>query len=669
VGAPFIAGRFLCALGLGVALGFGAGACQLDSVDHGRTPCNERTCLGCCTANGVCLSGDNHFACGIGAGACRKCPDDQTCADGACAPLFPADGGPPADAGPTRCGPTNCFGCCLAEKCLPFELQGLAACGSAGAVCMACEDEPAVCDLGACVVPACNLKVTHPASKHPSDLEFGAAAVGSTQRIEVELQNLGEAACRVEAPRWLPGTDANAFSFAGQTVHQMLLEPQASARLPVTFTPYTAKRWDQQTNGFTFTVNDGAPSECASGERGCRRKVVLGEGVASALPPALLLSTSALDLGEVTVGCRSGWRTLMLVNAAPFSTTVDVTLSPGGAFELQAVGLPLTLPPWSSQPLRLRATASTAGPMSGSLVLVDSLAVTHTVPLTAHGVTTPDRSLITVQPAPAQVDVLVVMHDGPGMAQVQEALAQAAPAFVQRAQAVGGEYRVGVLTSGGSQAGGGLLQGSPKFITPASAAQLGSHLQVGQRDGGLDQSLEALRLATYPPIRTDVLRNGTFFREGHRLGVVFVSNAVEEKSGGGLVDYVSAVQVVAGGAVPGEGLRVVGVLSSGAGCSAGSDWQEVLSLFGGTCRALLPGGAADVLAQVADELLVPAREVALPSLPDLNQPVTVVVENAAGSAPAQFTVDAVRGVIRFEPLWIPSPGDQVHVSWQAACEP
>ncbi len=653
-------------LGFGLWLGLAvvAGGCAVEEIDHGRTPCNANTCSGCCTSNGVCLSGEQPFACGSGANACVRCADAFVCREGACVSAEEPDAGVLPDAGMETCGPHNCSGCCEDGQCMRFIDQGKARCGSRGEACGTCDDAEAVCDLGACVVPSCSLKVAHPSFQQPH-VDFGSRSVGSTSRIELTFHNQGAGFCTVKAPKWVPGTDANAFGFGGQTVHDLRLAPNDTARLEVSFTPYAPLFWNDNGNAFTFTVNDGAPSQCASGERGCRQKIVRGSGLASELPPEVLLSTSELDLGDVTVGCRTPWRTVMLVNVAEWPVEVNVA-PPGGAFELQPIALPIQVPARGSVPLRVRAVPGAVGTVTGALQLHDAISGPRSVQLVARGVGTAERTLQRTVPARADMDVLVVMHDGAGMTALQEELEDAAPAFVQRAQTAGGTWRLGVITSDASQASGGLLQGSPKYLGPSTQSALGAHLRVGQM-GHIDQSLETVRLAAFPPRRTDPLRNGTFFRHGHRFGVIFVSNA-EEQSGGGLVDYVGALKEVGTTSAFAPGPRVVALLGNG-GCSAGTRWREAVSLFGGTCLPLGEGSPADALAQAADALFSPAREVFLPLPVEPQTLVQVSVDGAPLPMGTAWTLDAVKSSVRFEEAWQPPPGSDLRVTWQAACQP
>ncbi|MBL8909485.1 MAG: hypothetical protein JNM17_02165 [Archangium sp.] len=64
-------------------------------------------------------------------------------------PSLPADAGFEADAGPQRCSPLNCTGCCLANTCLGGNTNE--ACGYDGRTCRACSATTACQPPGACI--------------------------------------------------------------------------------------------------------------------------------------------------------------------------------------------------------------------------------------------------------------------------------------------------------------------------------------------------------------------------------------------------------------------------------------------------------------------------------------------------------------------------------------
>ncbi|HEY1088495.1 MAG TPA: hypothetical protein VGE37_12400 [Archangium sp.] len=61
--------------------------------------CDSRSCSGCCTAAGECISGTSAQACGVSGNTCTSCPIGFTCALGACGSSATGGGGGSATGG------------------------------------------------------------------------------------------------------------------------------------------------------------------------------------------------------------------------------------------------------------------------------------------------------------------------------------------------------------------------------------------------------------------------------------------------------------------------------------------------------------------------------------------------------------------------------------------
>ncbi len=78
------------------------------SVDAGPYRCSPMTCAGCCRDN-VCLSGEELLACGYDGRACRQCGQGTVCVSpGTCASVA-TDGGVSRPYNPDAGLPTNPF--------------------------------------------------------------------------------------------------------------------------------------------------------------------------------------------------------------------------------------------------------------------------------------------------------------------------------------------------------------------------------------------------------------------------------------------------------------------------------------------------------------------------------------------------------------------------------
>jgi len=106
--------------------------------DDDASACGPSNCAGCCTADGLCVSGDAKDQCGTGGGACAAC-QSGTCSAGTCV---------------AGCNATNCPGCCQGEQCMPGTVPS--ACGKGGASCVICQSGE-LCSSGACApVTSCD---------------------------------------------------------------------------------------------------------------------------------------------------------------------------------------------------------------------------------------------------------------------------------------------------------------------------------------------------------------------------------------------------------------------------------------------------------------------------------------------------------------------------------
>lgn len=108
--------------------------CDVSTRACGATSCDSSNCAGCCVGD-KCLTGDVATACGSGGALCDSCAVGQSCSS-------VTDGGGRC-VGTPSCDPSNCAGCCNAVgQCVPGA--DATACGSKGQACVAC-DTTAIC--------------------------------------------------------------------------------------------------------------------------------------------------------------------------------------------------------------------------------------------------------------------------------------------------------------------------------------------------------------------------------------------------------------------------------------------------------------------------------------------------------------------------------------------
>ncbi|MBX5484064.1 MAG: choice-of-anchor D domain-containing protein [Myxococcaceae bacterium] len=649
----------------------GGGAC-VDIIDHGKTPCVPETCDGCCTANGVCLPGSNVFACGAGAGLCRTCRPEEICAGGVCRVPGAYEEPPPDGGGPDACGPKSCEGCCANGECVAQAQQTDSYCGEGGSLCHACTGLTSCVDRRCEAHPGCHLtlNLVYPPGYDFAVQDFGQIPVGATARFDLTFRNTGDRPCAITAPTFLPGTDVNAFSFNGQSTYPFEVEPGQTSKLAVTFTPYAPNAWDGFGNAFTFTANDGARSECANGQPGCRKVVVRGVGLDTSFTARAPVVPDALDLGEVAVGCQSGWRQVLLVNESKTPMTVSAASVSGAGFELQSPALPVTVAPWATLTLYVRfaPVPTQTGPQAGSLSLVDSTGLARSFPLTATGVSTLLRSESFLQEKSNDADILFVVSNGATMEQPQLDLSSALAPFWTNAMSAGASLHAGVISTDVSLESAGRLLGSPRFVTsstPNAVDALGSNVRVGTQ-GAIDQALEAVRLALTPPNGDDPLRNGGFLRTNARLGLVIVTDSAE-KSGAPVDDYVRILRELVRGPLH-DRVRSYPIAPA-TQCQSSGRYLELVDRTGGLCQAR---GAAPMTAQllaIAGDLFRPRDEYELTYPIDLAQPVIVLVDASPADPTTQYLLDPAHNSLRFSTNSVPEPGQTISVTYSTLCHP
>jgi hypothetical protein len=117
-------------------------------------PCGPGNCNGCCVGN-KCLMGTDPDSCGQKGQQCQDCKATGTM----CSPVVPGQPGG-ACVGQPSCSPANCQGCCTGNTCAPGTDQTV--CGLAGQQCQDCRviGAGATCNLvppagGVCRPPRC----------------------------------------------------------------------------------------------------------------------------------------------------------------------------------------------------------------------------------------------------------------------------------------------------------------------------------------------------------------------------------------------------------------------------------------------------------------------------------------------------------------------------------
>ena len=142
--------------------------------------------------------------------------------------------------------------------------------------------------------------------------------------------------------------------------------------------------------------------------------------------------------------------------------------------------------------------------------------------------------------APFMVDILFVVDNSPGMGEIQEALSQAMPRFVQQLNSVQSlDYQLGITSTdifhenqkGSLQTGvdgqAGCPGNRPRIInrnTQAGPMVAACNVVLGEEGDNFESGLEAVRYATHGPHAEAGQANDGFIRNDARFVVVVVSD-------------------------------------------------------------------------------------------------------------------------------------------------
>jgi hypothetical protein len=131
-----------------LALGFAIGLVIALVPACSSSSCSAANCAGCCTSGNQCvaLASETATQCGAAGNKCEACTGSQVCTSGVCTGSTCTGNNCNNSCGPSSC-PNGC--CTTQGLCLSGSgVQGEANCGAAGATCQPC-NSPSNCQVGA----------------------------------------------------------------------------------------------------------------------------------------------------------------------------------------------------------------------------------------------------------------------------------------------------------------------------------------------------------------------------------------------------------------------------------------------------------------------------------------------------------------------------------------
>jgi hypothetical protein len=278
---------------------------------------------------------------------------------------------------------------------------------------------------------------------------------------------------------------------------------------------------------------DAAETDAAEADAGLGDAGLEDSALPDAAPDAgfsVQASPPRLDFGERPVSCPGPDGVAMVTNLGVSVVTITAVSLAGGtsaAYGLQPIATPFTLGAGVSQTIAVAFAPSTIGAHNGR-VLISYIPEPFplTVDLVGRAVSGSTVTDAFVASAGA-IDVLFVVDDNDGMAQIQQGLSNQIGALFTILEDDAWDYQIGVTTGDLSpSAAQGALLGSPAFVTRATTpdpiAEVRNRLTVGEAAFPADEGLEASRLALSPPLTSGA--NAGFLRASAALLVVYVAN-------------------------------------------------------------------------------------------------------------------------------------------------
>ncbi|MFZ5479831.1 MAG: hypothetical protein ACOZNI_23910 [Myxococcota bacterium] len=391
--------------------------------------------------------------------------------------------------------------------------------------------------------------------------------------------------------------------------------------------------------------------------RPIKDEVTLGE-------PRIAVEPASLSFGPVRTGCVQEAEVLVTnVGEGPLDVTRAFFEGDPG-FTVSEVDL--SLPPGDSTTLRVLYEGP-EGEAVAALAVESDDPVDPLVRVPARGVAMDGAlhsDLFYQDPDP--IDVLWVIDNSGSMWEEQERIIADVNAYLSRFFAYDLDFHIGVVTTDPDE--DGHLRGDPPYVTaemPDAEEELARAIEVGNGFTGYEQGLYTAELALSEPARSG--HNAGFYRDGARLGLVFVSDEPDYS----LLDaqhYVDFFTDLKGD--PARILAAAVVGDRGEGCEStcdGSDqtalggdkYLDVVEAFGGSSTSVCDCDLGPFLDAIGLETTDYARRFPLTHLPQLDAQMEVYVDGEA--TPEGWIYDTFSNAVLFD--LPPAAGTWVEVKY------
>lgn len=597
----------------------------------------------------------NNSACGLGAAACTPCPNG-TCNAGQCTVV-------------AMCNPSTCAnGCCQGNLCVPFGGQTSTQCGQGGQSCTVCPANNS-CAMGACTpTVAC---------------DFFSCAGCCANGVCQPTTSQSTASCGINGATCTGcgnGATCNGgVCTGGATCNTTNCNGCCNGTTCVGATSTSATACGHSGN---------VCAACGPGQT-----CTAGVCVPQQNPTCLVFSPSDVEFGTVQTGCRSVARTFSLRNVCPFPVTLSVLGVTGAGFSNSSPGsLPAVINPTASVNFTVTFAPTSAGPVNGVIVAGanhSSGTFAYQTAVTGTGAATglnQDRFRI-----PTKTDVVLIVDNSCSMSERQMALGSSANAFLAYAFSANVDFNLGVTTTDMMNSlESGRFQGMPgtrvlRSTTPNLLQTFNQRVNVGVSGSPTEEMFRPAVASLSPALLTTT--NAGFLRADAALSVLAFTDAVEQ-SPGPTLDYVRQLQSVKGmnrrndfsfsfvgptlatgrpmsctyDGSPVPDPRQIEMIASTGGitseiCYVGNTqaWRTEATRIG---QALFGGRATWFLNATPNPASASALTVTLNGLP---------IPEVSGLR--NWSYDAARNAVVFEPRALPAPGQTVGVDYAVACMP
>jgi hypothetical protein len=481
----------------------------------------------------------------------------------------------------------------------------------------------------------------------PVALTFPSLRVvtGESDTQPILITNVGNATLDLDG-----ATIVGDAAFSIGTLGAESLEPGRTTTLDATFRPTTGKAtWS------VVRIESNDPQQPETDVE------LFGEGLA----PDLLVTPAVLDLGTVLPGCtvehdveirNVGRDDLTITDATLFDASPALTWIP---IDRTMAALPWTLQPDERVRSRLTYAPADEGQEVAQLDVAsndpEEPTATSAIEAVAGTATVED---VYEQPDVPAADILFVVDDSSSMEDEQAALALYGSRLVSTLEESTTRWQIAVITTSSPSLRGPVITPDTGNVVAEFETQITPGVNGAHAEKGIEMAYDALHWQAAP--------GTTFFRDGARLVLIFISDEEEQSE---IVDPWDAAAYLQTIKDPRLVLAHSITALAGDGCtveSYGTRYAELTSLVGGL-RMSICSDWSSIVDDLADSAVVQLDRFQLSRTPHADS-----IEVRVDGHPATgWVYDEPTNEVVFETAAaVPEAGAEVSITYQVGgCDP